>query len=106
MINIQDEVAKIHGQFGTSEMANYKIQLLCEQYAKESANVFFNKELQEFRDSLKESETPNQTDRIFIQCDMISFLKLIYCGEYGTILMSDGTEKTREEVQESFKNKI
>ena len=35
MINIQNEVQKIHNQYGVSEMANYKIQLLCEQYAKE-----------------------------------------------------------------------
>lgn len=35
MINIQDEVQKIHHQYGMSEMANYKIQLLCEQYAKD-----------------------------------------------------------------------
>ena len=27
-MNIQDEVQKIHHQYGTSEMANYKIQLL------------------------------------------------------------------------------
>lgn len=35
MTNIQNEVQKIHNQYGISEMANYKIQLLCEQYAKE-----------------------------------------------------------------------
>lgn len=35
MINIQNEVQKIHIKYGMSEMANYKIQLLCEQYAKE-----------------------------------------------------------------------
>lgn len=35
MINIQNEVQKIHSQYGISEMTNYKIQLLCEQYAKE-----------------------------------------------------------------------
>lgn len=35
MINIQDEAMKIHHQYGTSEMANYKLQLLVEQYAKE-----------------------------------------------------------------------
>lgn len=35
MTNIQDEVQKIHNQYGMSEMANYKIQLLCEKYAKE-----------------------------------------------------------------------
>ena len=35
MTNIQNEAQKIHHQYGMSEMANYKIQLLCEQYAKE-----------------------------------------------------------------------
>ena len=35
MTNIQDEVQKIHHQYGMSEMTNYKIQLLCERYAKE-----------------------------------------------------------------------
>lgn len=35
MTNIQNEAQKIHNQYGMSEMANYKIQLLCEQYAKE-----------------------------------------------------------------------
>ena len=35
MVNIQNEVQKIHNQYGMSEIANYKIQLLCERYAKE-----------------------------------------------------------------------
>ncbi len=35
MMNIQNEVQKIHNQYGISEVANYKIQLLCEQYAKD-----------------------------------------------------------------------
>ena len=35
MINIQDELQKIHHQYGMSEMANHKIQLLFEKYAKE-----------------------------------------------------------------------
>ena len=38
MINIQDEVQKIHNQYGMSEVANYKIQLLFEKYAKEYHN--------------------------------------------------------------------
>lgn len=33
--NIQDEVIKIHAQYGTSEMANYKIQLLFDEYEKQ-----------------------------------------------------------------------
>jgi hypothetical protein len=35
MKNIQEEVQKIHNQYGVTEMANYKIQLLCEQYAND-----------------------------------------------------------------------
>lgn len=31
-MNIQDECAKIHNKYGTTEMANYKIQLLFESY--------------------------------------------------------------------------
>ena len=34
-INLQFEAQKIHSQFGTTEMANYKIQKLCESYAKD-----------------------------------------------------------------------
>ena len=34
-MNIQNEVQKIHNQYGVSEIANYKIQLLFEKYAKE-----------------------------------------------------------------------
>ena len=33
-INIQNEMMKIHHQYGTSETANYKIQLFCEEYAE------------------------------------------------------------------------
>lgn len=35
MTNIQNEVIVIHHKYGTTELANYKIQLLCEKYAKE-----------------------------------------------------------------------
>ena len=35
MTNIQNEVIAIHHKYGTTELANYKIQLLCEKYAKE-----------------------------------------------------------------------
>lgn len=34
ILNIQDEVSKIHQKYGISEMANYKIQLLFEQQFK------------------------------------------------------------------------
>ena len=34
-INVQLESQKILGQFGTTEMSSYRIQKLCEAYAKE-----------------------------------------------------------------------
>jgi len=34
-MNIQNELEKIHSQYGVSELANYKIQLLFDRYAKE-----------------------------------------------------------------------
>ena len=38
MKNIQEEVQKIHAQYGMTEKANYQIQLLCEEYAKKYFN--------------------------------------------------------------------
>ena len=34
-INIQDEVAKIHAQYGMSEMANYQIEKLFEKHVEQ-----------------------------------------------------------------------
>ena len=34
-ISIQDEVAKIHAQYGTTETANYQIEKLFEKYVKQ-----------------------------------------------------------------------
>lgn len=36
-INIQSEVAKIHSQFGMTEIANYRIEKLFEMYVKQSS---------------------------------------------------------------------
>ena len=36
-INIQNEVAKIHSQFGMTEIANYQIEKLFEMYVKQSS---------------------------------------------------------------------
>lgn len=36
-ISIQDEVAKIHAQYGTTEMANYRIEKLLEKYIEQSS---------------------------------------------------------------------
>lgn len=38
MKNIQDEVMKIHHQYGTTEMANYQIQLLFDRNYKQLEN--------------------------------------------------------------------
>lgn len=35
MIDLQTALMDIHHKYGTSEMANYKIELLTKQYAKE-----------------------------------------------------------------------
>jgi hypothetical protein len=35
-MNIQEEVSKIHAKFGTTEMANYKIQLLFDKHLAQS----------------------------------------------------------------------
>lgn len=37
-MNIQDEVSKIHAQFGVSELANYKIQILFDKHGNEQYN--------------------------------------------------------------------
>lgn len=36
-INIQDEVVKIHAQYGMTEMANYHIEKLFEKYVEQSS---------------------------------------------------------------------
>lgn len=33
-MNIQNEVQKIHAKYGVTEMANYEIQKVCENYAR------------------------------------------------------------------------
>ena len=48
-INLQFEAQKIHSQFGTTEMANYKIQKLCESYAKD--------QIKKDRERIKENAT-------------------------------------------------
>ena len=67
MINIQNEVQKIHNQYGISEIANYKIQLLCEQYAKE------------YHDSeVKKLNIPAVTKSVCGKCQ--SYLTNRYCN--------------------------
>lgn len=38
IMNIQEEICKIHSQFGTTEMANYQMQLLFDKAQKSSYN--------------------------------------------------------------------
>ena len=41
-MNIQNEAQKIHNQFGVSEIANYKIQLLTEKNTSEQILIFID----------------------------------------------------------------
>jgi len=63
-INIQDEVMKIHHKYGTSEKANYEIQLLCERYA-ESVNMKKTIEDDNLVDLFKKCVNCNGTGQVF-----------------------------------------
>jgi hypothetical protein len=69
-MNIQDEVQKIHHQYGTSEMANYEIQKLFDKQQKRSYSEeeVFNL-LMEFssRDINSSSRTPHSVANWFEQ---------------------------------------
>lgn len=51
-ISIQDEVAKIHAQYGTTEMANYQIEKLFEKYAKQLSPKIKQLEWEEYENRL------------------------------------------------------
>jgi len=71
-MNIQDEVIKIHTKFGVSELANYKIQILCEEYGKEQYN-------QALDDAAKKAITKtveSGSNAFYIEVDKDSILKL------------------------------
>jgi hypothetical protein len=42
-MNIQDEMQKIHHQYGVTEMANYKIQLFIDKLVKEKCEIAYDK---------------------------------------------------------------
>jgi len=68
MINIQEEVQKIHAKYGMSELGNYKIQLLCERYIK--------LELIKENESILEMAKIHMDSRsIFVLNDRIALLK-------------------------------
>jgi hypothetical protein len=71
-MNIQDEVSKIHAQFGVSELANYKIQLLFDKHGNEQYN-------QALEDAAKNADTKNVECgalAVYIEVDKDSILKL------------------------------
>ena len=47
-ISIQDEIAKIHVQYGTTEMANYRIEKLLEKYIEQSSTKIKQLEWKEY----------------------------------------------------------
>ena len=68
-MNIQDEVQKIHSKFRTNELANYKIQLLCEEYAKQHHESELKK--------MREAQVMQRSEQLF------AFLE--YCDNAGWI---------------------
>lgn len=78
-MNIQEEVSKIHAQYGVSELANYKIQLLCEKYAEQQNDVIydlFNKPLEKLKpleDLWRKENSPDS----YITPDRTQFYKWI-----------------------------
>ena len=91
MINIQEEVQEIHSKYGTSEIANYKIQLLFEDYCKnnnELITITLDKNI------LKENES------FFSVISKIdNFLKI------EPILISDKNNLAKKEMKIKFKYK-
>ena len=65
MKNIQDEVMKIHHQYGTTEMANYQIQLLFDRNYKQ-----LESRIKELEQTIKNNTTELITERedVFSGC--------------------------------------
>lgn len=57
-ISIQDEIAKIHVQYGTTEMANYRIEKLLEKYIEQSSPKIKQLEWVEVWDGYEDAKTP------------------------------------------------
>lgn len=72
MENIQDALMKIHQQYGTTEIANYQIQLL------------FDKNCEQLQTRIKELESEKSTELITEQEDyygsMTNIIKTKCCG--------------------------
>ena len=90
MINIQDELQKIHHQYGTSEKSNYKIQLLFEEY---SENYF------QTRTTLDKNVLNTNESFFSVISKTDNFLKI------EPILISDKDNLVKKEFKIKFKHK-
>ena len=90
MINIQDELQKIHHQYGTSEKANYKIQLLFEEY---SENYF------QTRTTLDKNVLSKNEQFFSIISKIDNFLKI------EPILISNKDAFNKKEIKLKFNHK-
>lgn len=90
MINIQDELQKIHHRYGTSEKANYEIQLLFEKYCESN-----------FQDrTTLDKHVLNDNESFFSVISKIeNFLKI------EPILISDKDNLVKKEFKLKFKHK-
>ena len=57
-MNIQDEIIKIHHQFGTTEKANYEIEKLFEKFQYEKINNLFSRN---FQSAKRRNQITNKT---------------------------------------------
>lgn len=57
-INIQDEVSKIHAQYGITEMANYRIEKLFEKYVEQFSPKVKQLEWVEVWEGHEDAKTP------------------------------------------------
>ena len=90
MINIQEELQKIHHQYGTSEKANYKIQLLFEEYFESNFQT---------RTTL-DKNVLNKNESFFSVISKINnFLKI------EPIFISDKENLAKKEIKLKFKHK-
>jgi hypothetical protein len=76
-MNIQEELQKIHHQYGTTESANYQIQLLYDKYNIELINRV--KELEETIENMKALVGEKIEDGYTITC--INPVECCLCGK-------------------------
>ncbi len=78
-INIQDELMKIHHKFGTSEMANYKIQQLFDEYGEQQYS-------QGVKDAAENAEIEIERNGVKYQVKSALHGKSNYCVDKDSIL--------------------